>query len=169
MGAALVRSGLGLVYGGGNVGLMGIIADAVLAGGGEAIGVIPQALKAKELAHGGLSELHVVGSMHQRKAMMADLAEAFVAMPGGFGTFEEFCEVLTWGQLGYHRKPMGLLNAAGFYDPLLSMFDHATAEGFVRYDHRAMVQVAAEPERLLERLLAYRPPAVEKWIGRSEN
>jgi hypothetical protein len=122
----------------------------------------------KELAHIGLTELHVVGSMHERKALMADLADAFVAMPGGFGTFEEFCEVLTWGQLGYHRKPMGLLNAAGFYDPLLTMFDHATAEGFVRPDHRAMVQVAAEPEGLLELLLAYQPPAAEKWIGRGQ-
>lgn len=168
MGTALVGRGFGLVYGGGRVGLMGTIADAVLEGGGEAIGVIPESLKAKELEHRGLSELHVVASMHQRKALMAELSDAFVAMPGGFGTFEEFCEILTWAQLGFHTKPMGLLNAVGFYDPMLAMFDQATAEGFVRPHHRSMVQVANNPDDLLDLFLAYRPPVVEKWIGRSQ-
>ena len=167
-GLALARRGMGLVYGGGRVGLMGVVADAVLREGGEVIGVIPEALVAKEAAHRGLTELRVVGSMHERKALMAELAEAFVALPGGFGTLEEFCEVLTWAQLGLHRKPCGLLNVKGFYDPLLSLFDHAVAEGFVRAPHRALVLEAQDPDSLLDLLATYQPPLVDKWIGRAE-
>jgi len=168
MGRVLVERGLGLVYGGGKVGLMGIVADTVLAAGGEAIGVIPEALMAREVGHAGLTEIHVVGSMHARKAMMADLADGFVALPGGFGTFEEFCEVLTWSQLGFHPKPCGLLNVAGSYDPLLALFDHAVAEGFVPAPHRALVIEETGPARLLDRFAAFRPPATSKWIGRGE-
>jgi len=162
----LARRGLGLVYGGGKVGLMGVLADAMLAAGGEAIGVIPQALMDKELGHPGLTELRVVASMHERKALMADLADGFVALPGGFGTFEEFCEVLTWTQLGFHQKPCGLLDVGGFYDGLLALFDRAVAERFVRPDHRAMVLTCADPEALLEQVEAWRPPTVPKWIDR---
>lgn len=165
MGALLAAEGVGLVFGGGRVGLMGVVADAVLAGGGEAVGVIPEALMRREVGHRGLGELHVVGSMHERKARMADLADAFVALPGGFGTFEEFCEVLTWSQLGIHPKPCGLLDVAGYYAPLVAMFDHAAAEGFVRPEHRALVLRETEPARLLERLRGFVPPAVEPWIA----
>ena len=168
LGQALVGEGLGLVYGGGRVGLMGILADAVLAAGGEAIGVIPHALLRREVGHAGLSELQVVDSMHTRKARMADLADAFIALPGGFGTLEEFCEVLTWSQLGIHPKPCGLLNVAGYYDTLLALFDHALAEGFLRAPHRAMVLEETDPLRLLHRLREHRPPAAEKWITPDE-
>ncbi len=166
MAAAAVRRGIGIVYGGGNVGLMGTLADAALAAGGEVIGVIPRHLMAKELGHKSLTQLHIVGSMHERKAMMADLSDGFIAMPGGFGTYEEFCEVLTWSQLGLHRKPCGLLNVAGFYDRLLAMFDVAAEERFVRPDHRAIVLAEPAPEPLLDALAAWQPPAVEKWIDR---
>jgi hypothetical protein len=168
MGRALARQRVGLVYGGGCVGLMGVVADAVLAAGGEVIGVIPAALVAKEVAHRGLNELRVVGSMHERKALMAELADAFIALPGGFGTFEEFCEVITWAQLGLHRKPCGVLNVAGYYDPLLALFDHAVTEGFVRSAHRSLVLEAPEPERLLEMLASYEPPLLDKWIDRDK-
>jgi uncharacterized protein (TIGR00730 family) len=168
MGEALLERGAGLVYGGARVGLMGAVADAVLRGGGEVIGVIPRALMTREVAHGGLTALHVVDTMHERKAMMADLADGFVAMPGGFGTFEEFCEVLTWSQLGFHPKPCGLLNVAGYYAPLLAMFDHAVAEAFVRPAHRALVLDEAEPRALLQRMAAFIPPVVDKWITRDE-
>jgi uncharacterized protein (TIGR00730 family) len=168
MGRVLVERGLGLVYGGGKVGLMGIVADTVLAGGGEAVGVIPEALMAREVGHAGLTEIHVVGTMHARKAMMADLADGFVALPGGFGTFEEFCEVLTWSQLGFHPKPCGLLNVAGYYDPLLALFDHVAAEGFVPAPHRALVIEETDPARLLDRFAAFRPPSTSKWITREE-
>src|SRR3954451_6826808 len=137
MGTALAQRGIELVYGGGRVGLMGTIANATLAAGGNVIGIIPESLLAKEVAHQGLKDLRVVASMHERKAMMVELADAFIAMPGGFGTLEEFCEVLTWAQLGLHRKPHGLLNTAGFYDSLLRFFDHTMAERFVRAEHRA--------------------------------
>ncbi len=167
-GLALVERGLGLVYGGGKVGLMGIIADAVLAAGGEVIGVMPHALIEKEIEHRGLTALHEVGSMHERKALMADLADGFIAMPGGLGTFEEFCEILTWAQLGYHRKPCGLLNVENYYTPLLALLDHAVAEGFVRADHRTMALVADSPARLLALFEGYEPPAVPKWIKRDE-
>src|SRR5579872_2712912 len=167
----LARRGIGVVYGGGNVGLMGALADAVLASRGEVIGVIPEQLMAREVGHKGLTQLHVVRSMHERKARMVDLADAFVALPGGFGTFEEFCEVLTWAQLGMHRKPCGVLNVAGYYDSLLALFDHARAEGFVRPAHRDLVLEESDPERLLDRLAAWQPPGparVEKWIERDE-
>jgi len=168
LGQALVGRGLGLVYGGGNVGLMGTIADTVVAAGGKAIGVIPQTLVEKELAHKGLSQLHIVSSMHERKAMMADLSDGFIALPGGFGTFEEFCEVLTWAQLGFHQKPCGLLNVEGYYDPLLAMFDRATEEQFVRPPHRLLVLEAQDPDRLLDKLATYEPITVQKWIDREE-
>ena len=168
LGQALVKRGLGLVYGGSHVGLMGTIADSVLAAGGTAIGVIPQALVNKELAHQGLTELHIVGSMHERKALMADLSDGFIALPGGFGTFEEFCEVLTWAQLGFHQKPCGLLNVDGYYNTLIAMFDHATEEQFVRPAHRSLVLEAQDPDRLLDKLATYEPITVQKWIDRKE-
>lgn len=159
----LVRHQIELVYGGGKVGLMGVVADAVLAAGGKAIGVIPKALATKEIAHAGLTHLHLVESMHERKALMADLADGFIALPGGFGTFEEFCEVLTWTQLGLHQKPCGLLNVAGFYNPLLTLFDHATAEQFVRPVHRSIVLSSDNPDQLLEQLAAFQPTTADKW------
>lgn len=168
MGLALAHRGIGLVYGAGNIGLMGIVADSVLAAGGEVIGVIPEALVAREVAHDGLTELHVVKSMHERKAMMADLSDAFVAMPGGFGTFEEFCEVLTWSQLSIHTKPCALLNVAGYYDPLLALFNHAVSERFLRPEHRALVLEETDPDRLLDRLATFQPPPLDKWIDRDE-
>lgn len=165
LGRALAGRGLGLVFGGGHIGLMGVVADAVLQAGGEAIGVIPQALVDRELAHGGLTQLHVVQTMHQRKALMADLSDGFAALPGGFGTAEEFFEILTWSQLGIHAKPIGLLNSAGFFDPLLAWLDRAVAEGFVRPAHRHLLLQAADPEELVARLLSYRPPeARPKWV-----
>ena len=168
MGSLLAKRGIGLVYGGGHVGLMGVIADAVLAGGGEAIGVIPQALADREIAHGGLTELRIVDSMHTRKAMMADLSDAFIAMPGGVGTFEEFFEVVTWTQLGLHRKPCGLLNVGGFYTPLAAFIDQAVTEGFIRPVHRAAIVVDSDPARLLDTLATIQLPSVPKWIDRSE-
>jgi hypothetical protein len=166
MGAELVRRNIGLVYGGGNVGLMGIIADAVLNAGGEAIGVIPENLMALEVGHKGLTKLHVVRSMHERKALMADLSDAFVAMPGGFGTLEEFCEVLTWSQLGLHAKPCGILNILDYYTALLRMFDHAVQERFLKPENRALVLAGESPAALLQALEAWRPVRVEKWISR---
>ncbi|HEX5324900.1 MAG TPA: TIGR00730 family Rossman fold protein [Capsulimonadaceae bacterium] len=168
LGRLLAGEGLRLIYGGGHVGLMGVIADATLGAGGEAVGVIPKALADRELAYEGLTELHVVSSMHERKTMMAELSDGFIAMPGGFGTFEEFCEILTWAQLGMHQKPSGLLNVAGYYDPLLALFDRAVSEGFVRNEHRAMVLTAERPEALLQMMRDYRPPAVDKWIDLGE-
>jgi uncharacterized protein (TIGR00730 family) len=168
MGQSLVKKGIGLVYGGGRVGLMGIIADSVMEAGGNAIGVIPEALVSRELAHNGLTELRVVVSMHERKALMAELSDAFIALPGGFGTFEEFCEVLTWSQLGLHRKPCGLLNVDGYYNSLLSLFDHAVEELFVRPEHRAIVIEEQDPDRLLEIISIYKPPKLDKWIDRDE-
>ncbi|HEU0012415.1 MAG TPA: TIGR00730 family Rossman fold protein [Longimicrobium sp.] len=164
MGRALVERGLGLVYGGGRVGLMGIVADTVLEAGGSVVGVIPHALMAREVGHRGLTELRIVHSMHERKALMADLADGFVALPGGFGTFEEFCEVLTWSQLGIHPKPCALLNVDGYYDALLVLFEHAEREGFVRPAHRAMVLTETDPGRLLERMDAFLAPVTSKWI-----
>jgi uncharacterized protein (TIGR00730 family) len=164
----LASSKIGIVYGGGRVGLMGALADAALASGGDVIGVIPQSLADKELAHTGLSDLRVVGSMHERKAMMAELADAFIALPGGYGTFEEFCEVLTWTQLGLHRKPCGILNVEGYYDSLLALFDHAQAEQFVSPAHRHMVLSGSDPEALVRNLLEAKLPSADKWIARSE-
>ncbi len=165
LGEGLARRGIGLVFGAGHVGLMGVVADAVLRGGGEAVGVIPQALVDRELAHRGLSELHVVQTMHQRKALMADLADGFAALPGGYGTADEFFEVLTWAQLGLHARPTGLLNVAGFFDPLLAWVHRCVAEGFLRPEHRDILHVARDPEGLLD-LLERAPPAPQtpKWI-----
>jgi uncharacterized protein (TIGR00730 family) len=165
LGGLLAARGVGLVFGAGHIGLMGVLADAVLAGGGTAAGVIPQALVDKELAHRGLTELHVVKTMHQRKSLMADLADAFLALPGGYGTADEFFEVLTWAQLGLHAKPIGLLNVAGFFDPLLAWVDHCVREAFLRPEHREILRVASDPEELLG-LLEQSPPApqVPKWI-----
>jgi uncharacterized protein (TIGR00730 family) len=168
MGAVLAKRGIGLVYGGGNVGLMGVIANAVMAHGGEAIGVIPQSLADREVAHAGITQLHVVDSMHARKAMMAELSDGFVAMPGGVGTFEEFFEVVTWTQLGVHRKPCGLLNVQGFYTPLAAFIDQAVSEGFIKPVHRAAIVVDSDPARLLDTLAKVDLPAVPKWIRREE-
>jgi uncharacterized protein (TIGR00730 family) len=166
LGRELVRRNIGLVYGGGNVGLMGIIADAVLKVGGEAQGVIPEHLMALEVGHKGLTKLHVVRSMHERKALMADLSDAFIAMPGGFGTLEEFCEVLTWSQLGLHAKPCGVLNVLGFYTPLLKMFDHAVEQRFLKPENRALVLARESPAELMQALDDWRPVQVEKWLDR---
>lgn len=153
LGNLLARRGFGLVYGGGNIGLMGIVADAALAAGGEVIGVIPQHLQQCEVAHAGLTQLHVVDSMHTRKALMADIADVFVAAPGGFGTLDELCEILTWAQLGLHGKPCGLLNVAGYFDPLLAMFDQATREGFLSTQHRQLIVSAHDAQHLIDRLV----------------
>lgn len=168
LGATLAERGMGLVYGGARVGLMGAVADTVLAGGGEAIGVIPHALVAREVAHSGLTELHVVNSMHERKALMADLAGAFIALPGGYGTLDELCEILTWSQLGLHPKPVGLLNVDGYFDPLLALFDRAVEEGFLPIAHRGLALADTDPERLLDRFAAYEPPSTGKWISPGE-
>jgi len=163
LGKLFANEGIGLVYGGGAVGLMGVIADAVIYAGGEVIGVIPQALSDAEIAHSGLTELRIVSSMHERKAMMADLSDAFIAMPGGFGTFEEFCEIITWSQLGIHRKACGLLNVEGYYDSLLALFDHSVAEGFIKPEHRSIVIADDDPERLIHRLKLFKPEQTTKW------
>ena len=168
LGAALAARQIGLVYGGGNVGLMGILADTTLEAGGEVTGVIPHALVAREIAHRGVTHLHVVNSMHERKAMMAELADGFIAMPGGFGTLEEFCEAVTWTQLGVHAKPCGLLNVDGFYDALLAFFAHALGQEFLRPTHSEIVIAEADPVRLLDRVSAWRPPAVTRWIAADE-
>lgn len=167
LGRLLVARGIDLVYGGGNVGLMGVLADTMLADGGHVIGVIPGALMAREVGHVGLPDLRVVGSMHERKALMADLADGFIALPGGWGTLDELFEILTWGQLGLHGKPVGLLNAGGYFDPLLTFLAHTVEEGFVRQENHAMIAVSESPADLLERLSAYTPPTVEKWIDTS--
>lgn len=169
LGRTLAERGIGLVYGGARVGLMGAVADAALAGGARVTGVIPDALLAKEVAHTGLTELRVVGSMHQRKALMAELADGFIALPGGWGTVEEFFEMLTWGQLGLHRKPCGLLNCEGYFDRLLAFVDHSIEQAFVRREYRAMISVAVSPAELLDLLDRYTPPLVEKWIDRSSS
>jgi uncharacterized protein (TIGR00730 family) len=168
-GALMAASNITLVYGGGHVGLMGIVADAVLASGGKAIGVIPRMLWDREVGHRSLTELHVVETMHERKAMMASLSDAFVALPGGLGTLEEIFEVWTWAQLGIHRKPLGFLDVAGFYAPLLSFLDRAVDAGFVRATHRAMAIVDVDPASLLRRLSEYSPPVVENWISAAES
>ena len=165
---AMVERGIRLVYGGASVGIMGAVADEVLRLGGEAVGVIPESLMRKELAHAALSELHVTPSMHARKTLMAELADGFVALPGGIGTFEEIFEVWTWAQLGFHRKPCGLLNVAGYYDGLVAFLDHAAGEQFVRADQRQMLVVEADPALLLDRFASYAPPTLPKWVGRDE-
>ncbi len=166
LGQALVQREIGLVYGGARVGLMGALADTVLAGGGQVTGVIPESLVTKEIAHDGLTELRIVGSMHERKALMADLSTGFIALPGGWGTLEELFEVLTWAQLGLHRKPCGLLNVRGFYDGLLAFIDHTIDQRFVRADYRATMLVSETPDALLDLFATYVPPAVPKWIDR---
>jgi uncharacterized protein (TIGR00730 family) len=168
LGQALAASGVGLVYGGAQVGLMGIVADSALAAGGSVVGVIPRALEELELAHRGLTELHVVESMHERKALMAELSDGFIALPGGMGTLEELFEVLTWAQLGMHRKPCGLLDVGGYFTRLLGFLDHMVEQGFLRPVHRAMVLVESEPDRLLGAFRTYQAPAVVKWIDRAE-
>ena len=168
LGRTLAESGIELVYGGGHVGLMGAVANAALAAGGDVTGVMPKALVNREIAHTGLTRLHVVGSMHERKAMMSELSEGFVALPGGTGTLEEFFEILTWAQLGEHAKPCGLLNVAGYYDPLLAVFDHMVDRGFLDERHRAMVLVETEPTAMLGRFDEYEPPKTAKWIDSSE-
>jgi len=165
LGRALAARDIGLVYGGARVGLMGAVADAVLAAGGHVTGVIPRALVDKEVAHSGLTDLRVVTSMHERKALMADLSDGFIALPGGWGTLDEFFEILTWAQLGLHHKPCGLLNVQRYFDGLLSFLEHSTNEGFVRREYRSMISVSHSPSALLEALEAYQRPAVEKWIG----
>jgi uncharacterized protein (TIGR00730 family) len=169
LGAELVRRGLGLVYGGGSVGLMGVVADAVLAAGGEAIGVLPRGLARKEFAHDGLTELHLVESMHERKALMASLADGFVALPGGLGTLEEVFEVLTWSQLGIHRKPVGLVDVRGYWRGLLTLLRHAVDEGFIRPEYAALLMVESTPEALLDRFLAWRPPVTPPiWLDSTQ-
>jgi hypothetical protein len=168
MGRAIALRGWTLIYGGGNVGLMGVVADAALAADGKVIGVIPEALLARELGHRGVTELRVVNTMHERKAMMADLADAFVALPGGIGTFEEFFEVLTWAQLGIHHKPCGLLNTRHYYQPVLDLLANSVREGFLRLEHRDMVLTAEGAEELLSRMEQHQPPKTAKWISRAQ-
>jgi uncharacterized protein (TIGR00730 family) len=168
LGRALAGNGIGLVYGGAHVGLMGVLADAALDAGAEVIGVIPQALVDREIAHTGLSDLRVVGSMHERKALMAKLSDGFIALPGGVGTLEELFEVYTWTQLGLHAKPLGLLDVRGYYTHLATFLDHAVAERFVTVEHREMLVVEERTEALLEAFRRWRPPAQAKWIDRSQ-
>jgi uncharacterized protein (TIGR00730 family) len=167
--ATMAERSIGLVYGGGKVGLMGVLADTMLEHGGEAIGVMPRALIDREIGHPGLTELRVVDSMHERKALMAELSDAFVAVPGGIGTLEELIEVYTWSQLGIHSKACGVLNVRGYYDHLAALLDHAVAEGFLRPQHRAVLSVAGEPAELLDRLAAFEPPAIGKWLELEES
>jgi len=165
LGTALGAEGIDLVYGGGKVGLMGIVADAAMAAGARATGVIPKALADLEVAHDGLSDLRIVGSMHERKAMMADLSDGFIALSGGIGTFEEMFEIWTWGQLGDHSKPVALFNIGGFYDKLIGFLDDVVAAGFLREVHRAMLMVDDNPAALIGRMRAFRPRTVAKWIS----
>ena len=165
---AMVERGIRLIYGGASVGIMAVVADEVLRLGGEAVGVIPEALTRKELAHAGLTALHVTPSMHARKTLMAELADGFVALPGGIGTLEEIFEIWTWSQLGFHRKPCGLLNVAGYYDTLIAFLDHATGEQFVRPEHRKLLVVESDPVAMLDCLATYAGPALSKWIGPDE-
>ncbi len=165
----LAERGDTLVYGGGNVGLMGVVADAMLEAGGEVVGVIPHALMAREIGHTGLTRLHVVDSMHERKARMADESDAFIALPGGVGTFEEWFEAVTWTQLGLHRKPCGLLNVEGFYDDLIRFMEHAWTEGFIKPETRAIVRYASEASALLDALATVQLPVVPTWITRDES
>jgi uncharacterized protein (TIGR00730 family) len=165
---ALVKRDIGLVYGGASVGIMGVVADHVLALGGRVVGVIPESLATREVAHHGLTELHVTRSMHERKTMMAELSDGFIAMPGGIGTLEEIFEIWTWAQLGLHHKPCGLLNVAGYFDPLHAFLDHTVAEGFVKPVVRGMLMVEEEPERMLERFATYHSPRLRKWVEENE-
>lgn len=166
VGKLLAERRIRVVYGGGNVGLMGVLADAALAAGGEVIGVIPQMLVDKELAHRHVTDLRIVGSMHERKALMAELSDGFVALPGGLGTYEELFEVLTWAQLHIHHKPCGCLNVLGYFDPLVKLLDHAVAEGFLRKEQRRLLMMASQPDELLALLAAQQPVRDAKWLGR---
>lgn len=166
MGAELAARRIGLVYGGGHVGLMGIVADAVLEGGGEVIGVIPAALEEKELGHHGLTELRIVASMHERKQTMADLADGFIALPGGIGTLEELFETFTWLQLGFHEKPVALLNADGFFDGLASFVHQLTRDGFLKPEHEGCLIIGDDPAALIERMRAFEMPRLGKWMER---
>jgi uncharacterized protein (TIGR00730 family) len=168
LGRVLAARDIAVVYGGGRIGLMGVLADAVLEAGGHITGVIPGALATREIAHSGLSDLRVVTSMHERKAMMAELSDGFIAAPGGLGTLEEFFEILTWAQLGLHHKPCGLLNVDGYFDRLLALVEHATEEGFLRREHASMILVSASAPDLIGQMAAYQPPAAPKWIDKSE-
>ena len=166
LGKTLADRELKLIYGGANVGLMGTVADATLAAGGEAIGVIPEFLVNKEIAHNRLTQLHLVDSMHERKTQMSVLADGFIALPGGYGTLEEFCELLTWAQLGLHQKPCGLLNIEGYFDPLLEFFDKAVSEEFLKPVNRSFILESSDPNQLLDLFATYQPQIVDKWIGR---
>ncbi|MCA0455542.1 MAG: TIGR00730 family Rossman fold protein [Chloroflexi bacterium] len=168
IGLSLAKREIGLVYGGGKVGLMGAIADGALEGGGQVLGIIPQSLVDRELAHKGLTELQILSSMHERKAAMAQVAEGFIALPGGFGTLDELFEIITWAQLGFHRKPVALLNVAGYFNPLLAFIDHMATEGFIKPEHRGAILVRNEVEDLLDTLVSYQPPELEKWIKKPE-
>ncbi|TVP57857.1 MAG: TIGR00730 family Rossman fold protein [Gemmatimonadales bacterium] len=164
LGRSLAARGMGLVYGGSQLGLMGRLADSVLNAGGKVVGVLPEPLLPREVAHRSLTKLVITESMYERKAEMARLADGFIAAPGGLGTIEEFLEVLTWAQLGMHRKPCGILNTNGFYDPLSAVFDHGMREGFIQHVHRKMILIESEPDPLLDRMSAYQPPKVPRWI-----
>jgi len=164
----MVRRGHGVVFGGGSVGLMGVLADRALELDGEVIGVIPEALATKELLHPRVPDLRRVADMHERKALMAELAGAFIALPGGYGTFEELFEIVTWAQLGFHRKNIGLLNVGGYFDPLVTLIEHAIGEGFITPSHRDLVVVESEPVRLLDRLATHKMPDVRRWLSRNE-
>jgi uncharacterized protein (TIGR00730 family) len=170
MGRAIAERGLQLWYGAGSTGLMGALADGALNAGGEVIGVIPEFFNTPQLAHNGLTRLEVVGTMHQRKLRLTEKADAFAALPGGFGTFEEFFEILTWAQVGLHQKPVGLLNVKGYFEPLMRMVEHARSEGFIYDEHRALFTCMNEPVPLLEALSSYLPPeGLERWLTREEN
>lgn len=168
-GALLAARGIGLVFGGGGTGLMGALADAVLAGGGRAVGVIPRGLKVREVAHGSLTELHVVESMHERKALMSELADGFVALPGGMGTLEEIAEILTWGQLGIHAKPCGLLDVGGYWSHLVATFDRFVEEGFLKPLYRQLLVTDREPAALLEKLQHWQAPAIPRWMSADQS
>jgi uncharacterized protein (TIGR00730 family) len=168
IGQGIAQGGYTLVYGGGKVGLMGAVADSALAAGGAVVGVMPKALVDKELAHTGLTELHVVDTMHTRKAMMAERADAFIALPGGFGTLDELFEIITWLQLGFHRKPIALLNVEGYFDPIIELIEHMAEEGFIKPEHRRVVMVSNSPADLLQRLPSYEAPDVVKWVHKED-
>jgi len=168
LGRRLAADGVRLIYGGGGVGLMGTLATAVMEGGGTVIGVIPDPLATREVAHAGVTEMRVVPSMHARKALMADLADGFIAMPGGLGTFEEVFEILTWAQLGIHAKPIGLVNTGGYFDALIALVEHAIGEGFIHPEQRALFVDAPTPETLMPRLLKHHPPAAFQWVSREQ-
>ena len=164
VGRLLAERSLTLVYGGGNVGLMGAVADAAMEAGGKVVGVIPKSLADREVAHHGVTTLHIVASMHERKARMAELSDAFIALPGGYGTLDEFCEIVTWCQLGFHRKPCGILNVDGYFDALLKQFDLGVTQEFIRPEHREIVLSAVEPVELLEQLSTHRLATLDKWM-----